>query len=144
MHCLVLTMLNHFHVSQMLHFYCSYIREKASKKVIDDEVYYAGLLQQSKGLYKAALRDYTKALAIDPCHVPSLISTAVALRQIGDHSPGIVKSFLMEALRLDRTSASAWHNLGLVYKEEGASMEAAECFQAAILLQETEPIEPFR
>nr|XP_016493386.1 PREDICTED: tetratricopeptide repeat protein 7A-like isoform X2 [Nicotiana tabacum] len=107
-------------------------------------LYISGLLQQSKGLYKAALRDYTKALAIDPCHVPSLISTAVALRQIGDHSPGIVKSFLMEALRLDRTSASAWHNLGLVYKEEGASMEAAECFQAAILLQETEPIEPFR
>nr|XP_016447714.1 PREDICTED: tetratricopeptide repeat protein 7A-like [Nicotiana tabacum] len=107
-------------------------------------LYISGFLQQSKGLYKAALRDYTNALAIDPCHVPSLISTAVVLRQIGDHSPGIVRSFLMEALRLDRTSASAWHNLGLVYKEEGAAVEAAECFQAAVVLQETEPIEPFR
>lgn len=107
-------------------------------------LYIAGLLHQSKGLYKAALTDYTKALTINPSHVPSLISTTVVLTQIGSHSPATVRSYLRGALRLDRMNASAWHNLGLIYKEEGSAMEAAECFQAAWSLEETQPIEPFR
>lgn len=102
------------------------------------------MLHQSKGLYKAALTDYTNALAVDPSHVPSLISTAVVLRQIGNHPPAILKSYLRGALRLDRMNASAWHNLGVICKEEGSAMEAAGCFQAACSLEETEPIEPFR
>lgn len=107
-------------------------------------LYIAGMLHQSKGLYKAALTDYTNALAVDPSHVPSLISTAVVLRQIGNHPPAILKSYLRGALRLDRMNASAWHNLGVICKEEGSAMEAAGCFQAACSLEETEPIEPFR
>lgn len=110
----------------------------------DNGVYYAGLLHQSKSLYKSALADYTNALGVDPSHVPSLISTAVVLRQIGNHSPATVKSYLTGALQLDRMNVSAWHNLGLIYKEEGSAMEAAECFQAAWSLEETQPIEPFR
>lgn len=107
---------------------------------------YSGLLNQSKGLYKAALRDYWNALAINPSHVPSLVSTAVTLRKIGKQSPAIIRSLLTEALRLDRMNASAWYNLGLLYKEEGlgSALEAADCFEAAILLEETEPVEPFR
>ena len=40
----------------------------------------------------------------------------------------------------------AWFNLGLLYEEEGnrSAAEAAECFQAAALLEETSPVEPFR
>ncbi|XP_016502307.1 protein NPGR2 [Nicotiana tabacum] len=108
--------------------------------------YTAGLLNQSKGLYKAALRDYWNALAVNPSHVPSLVSTAVTLRKIGKQSPAIIRSLLTEALRLDRMNASAWYNLGLLYKEEGlgSALEAADCFEAAILLEETEPVEPFR
>lgn len=107
-------------------------------------LYIAGLLHQSKGLHKAALTDYTNALAVDPSHVPSLISTAVVLRQLGNHSPATLISYLRGALRLDRTNVAAWHNLGLIYKEEGSAMEAAECFETAWFLEESEPIEPFR
>lgn len=108
-------------------------------------LYYAGLLHQSKGLYKAALTEYTNALAVDPSHVPSLISTAVVLRQLGNHSPATLVSYLREALRLDQTNVAAWHNLGLIYKEEeGSAIKAAECFEAAWFLEESEPIEPFR
>ncbi|KAF3681458.1 putative tetratricopeptide repeat protein 7B-like isoform X5 [Capsicum annuum] len=107
-------------------------------------LYISGLLHQSKGLYKAALTDFTNALAVDPDHVPSLISTAVVLRQIGNHSPATVETYLRGALRLDRMNASAWHNLGLLYKDEGSATEAAECFQAASSLEETQLIEPFR
>uniref|UniRef100_M1B6E9 Calmodulin binding protein n=1 Tax=Solanum tuberosum TaxID=4113 RepID=M1B6E9_SOLTU len=108
------------------------------------EVYFTGLLHQSKGLHKAALTDFTNALAVDPSHVPSLISTAVVLRQLGNHSPATLISYLRGALRLDRTNVAAWHNLGLIYKEEGSAMEAAECFETAWFLEESEPIEPFR
>ncbi|XP_059297833.1 protein NPGR2-like isoform X1 [Lycium ferocissimum] len=119
-------------------------KSKAISCYSASRLYIAGLLHQSKGHDKAALEDYTNALAVDPSHVPSLISTAMVIRQIGNYCPGTVISYLREALRLDRMNASAWHNLGLIYKEEGSVTEAAECFQAANSLEETQPIEPFR
>ncbi|XP_031114361.1 protein NPGR2-like isoform X2 [Ipomoea triloba] len=105
-----------------------------------------GLLYQSRGLNKEALRLFGNALDIEPDYVPSLVSTAIVLKQLGCQSMPVVKSFLTEALRLDRTNTSAWYNLGLFYKDEnGASaLEAAECFEAATLLQESAPVEPFR
>nr|GMD77279.1 protein NPGR2-like [Ipomoea batatas] len=105
-----------------------------------------GLLHQSMGQYMEALRSFEKALDIEPNHVPSLVSTAIVLRQLGGPSMPVVKSFLTDALRLDRTNASAWYNLGLLYKSgNGASaLEAAECFEAATLLLESAPVEPFR
>ncbi|KAJ8558170.1 hypothetical protein K7X08_004936 [Anisodus acutangulus] len=109
-------------------------------------LYTAGLLNQLKGLYKAALADYCNALSVNPSHVPSLVSSAVVLRKIDKQSPVIIWSLLTEALRLDRMNASAWYNLGLLYKEEGlgSASEAAVCFEAAIPLDDTEPVEPFR
>lgn len=105
-----------------------------------------GLLNEAKGLHQEALKSFRKALDVDPTHVPSLISTACILRQLGGESLPVVKSFLTDALRIDRTNPSAWYNLGLLYKADlGASaLEAAECFEAAALLEETAPIEPFR
>lgn len=86
-------------------------------------------------------------MEIDPTHVPSLISTAVILRELGSQSYPAVRSFLMNALRLDRMNHSAWYNLGLLYKAmstTSASQEAAECFAAAAFLEESAPVEPFR
>jgi ATP-dependent RNA helicase DHX36 len=54
---------------------------------------------------------------------------------------------LTDALRLDGTNHVAWFNLGLIYQDEGGSssaLEAAECFQTAVLLEETALLEPFR
>ncbi|XP_057480939.1 protein NPGR2-like [Actinidia eriantha] len=105
-----------------------------------------GLLQQAKGLHKEALKAFRQALDVEPTHVPSLVSVAVVLRHLSSHSPAVVRSFLTEALRLDRMNASAWYNLGLLYKDEGTSsaLEAAECFEAASVLEETSPAENFR
>lgn len=107
----------------------------------------AGLLHEAKGHHKEALKAYELALGVDPMHVPSLVSMARVLRQTNCRSPAIIRSFLTEALRLDRMNAPAWYNLGLLYKDEGSrssAAEAAECFEAALVLEETEPIEPFR
>lgn len=105
-----------------------------------------GLLEEAKGLHQEALKSYREALDVDPTHVPSLISTAQILRQLGGESLPVVRSFLMDALRIDRTNPSAWHNLGLLYKDDPAvsPLEAAECFEAAAILEETTPVEPFR
>lgn len=105
-----------------------------------------GLLYEAKGLHQEALKAFRKALDVEPTHVPSLVSTGCILRQLGGQSLPVVRSFLMDALRIDRTNSCAWYNLGLIYKaDEGASaLEAIECFEAAALLEESAPIEPFR
>ncbi|CDP03773.1 unnamed protein product [Coffea canephora] len=106
----------------------------------------AGMLHEAKGQHKEALKAFAHALSIDPSQVPSLVSLAVVLRRMGTQSPATVRSFLTEAIRLDRMNASAWYNLGLVFKDEGpgSATEAAECFEAAAFLEETAPVEPFR
>ncbi|GJM84781.1 hypothetical protein PR202_ga00486 [Eleusine coracana subsp. coracana] len=105
-----------------------------------------GKICEAKGLTKEALGAFSRAIDHDPKHVPSLISTAIVLRKLGDRPLHSVRCFLTDALQLDRTNHVAWFNLGLLYKEEGGRTvsEAAECFQAAALLEETAPVEPFR
>ncbi|KAF3673999.1 putative tetratricopeptide repeat protein 7A-like isoform X2 [Capsicum annuum] len=88
------------------------LKNEKSPTVVVNEI--CGLLNQSKGLYKAALEDYSNALAVYPSHVSSLVSSAVVLRKIGKQSPAIIRSLLTEALRLDRMNASAWCNLRLL------------------------------
>ncbi|KAK6914126.1 hypothetical protein RJ641_021447 [Dillenia turbinata] len=105
-----------------------------------------GLLYEAKGLPKEALKAYGNALDVEPTHVPSLISIATVLQKLGNQSLPIVRSFLTDALRLDRTNPYAWYNLGLLYKAEigSSATEAVDFFEAAALLQESAPVEPFR
>lgn len=103
-----------------------------------------GTIYEAQGLYKEALKAFRDALNLDPEHVASLISTALVLRRYGPQSNPAVRSFLMDALRLDKSNASAWYHLGILHKAEGRLLEAAECFQAANSLEESEPVEPFR
>lgn len=105
-----------------------------------------GLLYEAKGLEKEALQAYENALDIYPGHVESLVSTAMVLRRFGGKSGPVIRSFLTEALRLDRMNSSAWFKLGQFYKDEGPMCitEAVDCFEAASILMETDPIEPFR
>ncbi|KAJ0250905.1 Protein NPGR2 [Hirschfeldia incana] len=107
-----------------------------------------GVLYKRQDQLEEAMEAFTTALDIDPMHVPSLISKAEILLEIGDGSSmGVVRSFLMEALRIDRLNHSAWYYLGKMFKAEGSvssMQEAVECFQAAVILEETMPVEPFR
>lgn len=105
-----------------------------------------GLLYEAKDLHQEALKAFRKALDVEPNHVPSLISTACVLRDLGGQSLPVVRSLLTDALRLDKTNPSAWYNLGLLYKADvGATeLEAAECFEAAAVLEESSPVEPYR
>ncbi|KAK5820329.1 hypothetical protein PVK06_025375 [Gossypium arboreum] len=98
-----------------------------------------GVLYERKGLLKEALMAFQSALDIDLDHSPSLISAAGVLRQLKCQPDAVVKSLLMNTLRVDRMNPSAWYNLGLLLKAEGTPLsleEAAECFQAAAILGE--------
>ncbi|KAL3578009.1 hypothetical protein D5086_019513 [Populus alba] len=105
-----------------------------------------GLLYEAKGLHQEALKAFKAALDAEPNHVPSLVSTACVLRRLGSQSIPIIRSFLTDAIRLDKTNHSAWYNLGLLYKADPSSsaLEAAECFEAAAFLEDSAPVESFR
>ncbi|KAI3776262.1 hypothetical protein L1987_46036 [Smallanthus sonchifolius] len=105
-----------------------------------------GPLYEAKGVDKEALKPYEIALDVDPGHVQSLVSMAMVLRRVGGKPGPVIRSFLTEALQLDRMNSWAWYNLGQFYKDEGLMFikEAMDSFEAASILKETEPIEPFR
>ncbi|RDY02317.1 Protein NPGR2, partial [Mucuna pruriens] len=119
-------------------------KSKAIKLYSASRCHAIGTMYEAKGGYKEALKAFRDALDIDPGHVPSLISTAVVLRQFSCRSNPAIRSFLMDALRHDRFNASAWYNLGIFHKDEGTMLEAAECFQTTNFLEESAPVEPFR
>ncbi|CAN1292347.1 Protein NPGR2 [Linum perenne] len=124
------------------------LKSKAIQPYSAPRCHIVGTLYEKKGLLKEALRAFVTALSIDPVHVASLVSTAIVLRKVGGTSNEVLRSFLMGALRIDRMNVTAWYNLGLVHKDEGllpsSLMEAADCFEAATFLDETEPVEPFQ
>lgn len=122
-------------------------KSKAIRLYSASRCHITGVLYERKGQLKEALKSFASALDVDPTHVPSLVSTAAVMRRLGNQSNEVVRSFLMQALRLDRMNASAWYNLGMLYKAEGTAssiLEAAECLEAAAILEESAPVEPFR
>ncbi|MBA0765180.1 hypothetical protein Gotri_014429, partial [Gossypium trilobum] len=105
----------------------------------------SGLLFEAQSLHKEALVSFSIALSIEPDYVPSIVSTAAVLLQLGSQSSlPIARSFLMNALRLDPTNHDAWMNLGLVAKLEGSLQQAADFFQAAYELKMSAPVEAFK
>ncbi|GMI78479.1 no pollen germination related 1 [Hibiscus trionum] len=105
----------------------------------------SGLLFEAQSLYKEALVSFSIALSIEPDYVPSIVSTAIVLIQLGSQSSlPIARSFLMNALRLEPTNHDAWMNLGLISKLEGSLEQAAEYFQAAYELEMSAPVEAFK
>ncbi|XVF64190.1 hypothetical protein PTKIN_Ptkin09bG0148100 [Pterospermum kingtungense] len=102
-----------------------------------------GLLFEAQSLYKEALVSFSVSLSIEPDYVPSIVSTAAVLIQLGGQSLPIARSFLMNALRLDPTNHDAWMNLGLIAKREGLFQQAADYFQAAFELKMSAPVEAF-
>ncbi|CAM6088597.1 unnamed protein product [Calypogeia fissa] len=103
----------------------------------------AGVLHEAQDNVQDALAAYNNALAVDPDHVPSKVSTGALLRQRGGTSLPVARSFLTDALRSEPTNYQVWYNLGMLHKVEGRAREAADCFQASFLLDQSAPVENF-
>ncbi|GAU31681.1 hypothetical protein TSUD_222850 [Trifolium subterraneum] len=62
---------------------------------------------------------------------------------MGSKALATARSMLSDALRIEPTNRMAWYYLGLVHKNDGRMVDAADCFQAASMLEEFDPIESF-
>jgi tetratricopeptide (TPR) repeat protein len=65
------------------------------------------------------------------------------LSKIGSKALPVARSLLSDALRIDPTNRMAWYYLGMVHRDDGRIADAADCFQAASMLEESDPIESF-
>jgi len=91
-----------------------------------------------------ALAAYFNALSMEVEHVPSKVSIGALLSKQGPKFLPVARCFLSDALRLQPTNRMAWFYLGEVHKQDGRLADAADCFQAASMLEDSDPVESFR
>lgn len=108
-----------------------------------ETLYTEGLMLEGKGQVKEALAAYSNALLLDPDCVPCKVLLGGLLSKMGSKALPVAKSLLSDALRIEPTNQKAWHYLGMVHRNDGRHADAAECFQAASMLEESDPIESF-
>ncbi|KAL8141062.1 hypothetical protein V2J09_007083 [Rumex salicifolius] len=120
------------------------INKAKSIEVLDPKSWHAeGMLMQAKLEYQEALVNFSMSLSMEPEHVPSLVSMAKVLMELGSNSLPIARSLFMNALQKDPTNHDAWFNLGLISNREGLISQACDYFQAAHELSSSAPIHPF-
>lgn len=102
-----------------------------------------GVIFEGSGEDKAALGAFFNAFMLDPSYVPSKILLGSLMLKLGPMGLPVARSLLSEALRIEPTNHKAWYYMGLVHKEDGRMNDAADCFQAASMLEESDPIESF-
>jgi len=101
-------------------------------------------MYEGKGEVKDALAAFTNALLLDPNYVPSKIQLGALMSKVGSiKALPVAKSLLSDALRIEPTNRKAWHHLGMVHKNDSRHVDASECFQAASMLEGSDPIESF-
>ncbi|KAL0329553.1 UNVERIFIED_CONTAM: protein NPG1 [Sesamum radiatum] len=103
----------------------------------------AEVLSMKKGHTGEALASYINGLLLEPRYVPCKILLGAVLSKMGSKMLPVARTLLSDALRIEPTNSMAWYHLGMVHKEDGRIADAVDCFQAAYMLQESEPIESF-
>ncbi|XP_057857683.1 protein NPG1 isoform X2 [Cryptomeria japonica] len=115
-----------------------------SLKISSSATFHAlGVHFEARSQMQEALSAYSNALSVDPDHVPSKVSIGALMVRTGGKSLPVARSFLSDALRLEPTNHTAWYYLGMVHKADGRAADAADCFKAASMLEESAPIEHF-
>ncbi|XP_004512392.1 protein NPG1-like [Cicer arietinum] len=102
-----------------------------------------GILFEGRGKNQEALNATINAILLEPNHVPSKILMSALVQKMGSKALSAARSMLSDALRIEPTNRMAWYYLGLVHKHDGRVGDAADCFQAASMLEESDPIESF-
>ncbi|XP_024991755.1 protein NPG1 [Cynara cardunculus var. scolymus] len=102
-----------------------------------------GTIYQRRGEIDDALAAYVNALLVEPNYVPSKISIGSIMSSRGLPMLPVARTLLSDALRLEPTNRMAWLHLGFVHKLDGRLSDAIDSFQAASMLEESDPIESF-
>ncbi|XP_020217804.1 protein NPG1 [Cajanus cajan] len=108
-------------------------------------VHTEGVLFEGRGQNREALCATINAVLLEPNHVPCKILMGALIQKMGLDSEylTVARSSLSDALRIEHTNRKAWYCLGLLHKLDGRINDAADCFQAASMLEESDPIESF-
>ncbi|WJX88228.1 Protein npg1 [Trifolium repens] len=114
------------------------LKEYSAATIQTEGVVFGGRGQNDEALAAAA-----NAVLVEPSHVPSKILMASLMLKNGPSALPVSRSILSDALRIEPTNRSAWYYLGLTHKDDGRLADAADCFQAAAMLEESDPIESF-
>ncbi|TMX01656.1 hypothetical protein EJD97_023982 [Solanum chilense] len=108
-----------------------------------DTLYTEGMMFERQGEKDKALSAYINALLVEPNHVQCKILLGSLLTKMDPGMLPLAKALLSDALRIEPTNRVAWYHLGLVHRDDGRVADAADCFQAASMLEESDPIEKF-
>lgn len=103
----------------------------------------SGTIHQRRGEIDEALATYVNSLLVEASHVPSKISIGAIMSDRGLPMLPVARTLLSDALRLEPTNRMAWLHLGFVHKLDGRLSDAIDSFQAASMLEESDPIESF-
>lgn len=98
---------------------------------------------EGRGQINVAMAAYINSLLLEPCYVPCKVLIGALLSKMGPMALPVGRSLLSDALRIDPANHMAWYYLGMVYRDDGRIADAADCFQAASMLEESNPIESF-
>lgn len=88
-----------------------------------------GDLQALAGQPEESVRTLTRALAIDPTNVDTLLKRGIAQAESGD--PEAAERDFTAAVELRPTAPEAWENLAVLYRRQGRSADAAQAAQKA-------------
>ncbi|XP_039146181.1 protein NPG1-like isoform X1 [Dioscorea cayenensis subsp. rotundata] len=102
-----------------------------------------GSKHEAHGETLEASASYFNALSLDLSHVHCKVSLASLLWKRGSKALPVARSFLMDALKVEPTNRMAWYYLGMVHRDERRLLEAADCYQAAAMLEESDPVESY-
>lgn len=118
-------------------------KARDTKQYSAEALHTEGVMCEGRGQIQEAFAAYTNALLLEPCFVPCKILISALLLKIGSKALPVARSLLSDALRIDPTNRMAWYYLGMVHRDDGRIVDAADCFQAASMLEESDPIESF-
>lgn len=96
-----------------------------------------------RGQVGEALAASANAVLFEPNYAQSKILMGSLMLKMGPKALPVARSLLSDALRIEPTNRMAWYHLGLTHKHDGRIGDAADCFQAASMLEESDPIESF-
>lgn len=101
-------------------------------------------MHEARGDVQKASLAYGNSLSMELDYVPCKVSIGSLLWKMGAKSLlPVGRSFLSDALRFEPTNRMAWYYLGMIHRDDGRLADAADCFQAASMLEESDPVESF-
>jgi len=95
-----------------------------------------GVIYKNKGMIDRAVRDYDRAIELNPLDANAYCNRAIAYQVRGEHERSLAD--LEQSIAIDPSNAPAYDAMGVAYWNMGQSRKAAQQFQIAVDLDPDE------